>query len=187
MSQETDEMRSRLLSLIKDKAHKKGPVVLASGAVSDFYIDSKQVSLHPAGALLIGKLFLDKLQCFGKIDAVGGPTLGADPLATATSIVSELEGCPLPAFIVRKEPKAHGTKSWIEGKGNLPANARVVVLEDVVTSGGSSIKAVEKIESEGFEVAGILALVDRQQGGRQTIEERGLRFESLFSKQDVLS
>lgn len=187
MTQEILENRTKLLALIKEKAHTKGQVVLASGAVSDFYIDTKQVSLHPAGALLIGKLFLDRLSCFGNVEAVGGPTLGADPLATATSIVSELESRPLPAFIVRKEPKGHGTKSWMEGKGNLPQNASVVVLEDVVTTGGSSMKAVEKIESEGFKVLGILALVDREQGGRQTIEGRGLRFESLFSRGDVLA
>ncbi len=180
-----ETMREELLRLLREKSYEERPVTLASGRKSNFYVDGKQTALHPRGAYLIGRLFLERLGVFGEVEAVGGPTLGADPLATATSLVSGLEGAPLPAFIVRKEPKGHGTQSWIEGKKNLRPGARVVLLEDVVTTGGSSLTAVSRVEQEGFEVLGVLALLDRQEGGRETLEARGYRFEALFTKEDV--
>ncbi|GAB4258609.1 MAG: orotate phosphoribosyltransferase [Deferrisomatales bacterium] len=185
MNASIESMRAELLELIRSRSYEERPVTLASGRRSHFYVDGKQTSLHPRGALLIGRLFWHRLQAFGPVDAVGGPTLGADPLATATSLVSELEGRPVPAFIVRKEPKGHGTRSWIEGRRNLREGARVVILEDVVTTGGSSLKAVARVESEGFRVLGVLALVDREEGGREALESRGYRFEALFTKTEV--
>ncbi|NTU59582.1 MAG: orotate phosphoribosyltransferase [Deltaproteobacteria bacterium] len=180
-----ESLRAELLTLIREKSYEERPVTLASGRKSNFYVDGKQTALHPRGAYLIGKLFFDRLPAFGPVDAVGGPTLGADPLATATSLVSGLVGAGLPGFIVRKEPKGHGTQSWVEGKKNLFPGCRVVVLEDVVTTGGSSLKAVERVESEGYKVLGVLALVDRQEGGREALEARGYRFEAVFTKSDV--
>ncbi|MHB8763847.1 MAG: orotate phosphoribosyltransferase [Deferrisomatales bacterium] len=185
MSEPIETLRAELLALLREKSYEERPVTLASGKSSNFYIDGKQTSLHPRGAYLIGRLFLDRLPAFGAVDAVGGPTLGADPLATATSLVSGLEGRGLPAFIVRKEPKGHGTQRWVEGQKNLPAGARVVILEDVVTTGGSSLKAVENVASEGYRVLGVLTLVDRQEGGREALEARGYRFEAVFTKADV--
>ncbi len=179
------DLRRELLELLREKSYQERPVTLASGRKSNFYVDGKQTALHPRGSYLIGRLFLARLAAFGQVDAVGGPTLGADPLATATSLVSGLEGAGIPAFIVRKEPKGHGTGKWVEGANNLPAGARVVILEDVVTTGGSSLKAVERVESEGYRVLGVLALVDRQEGGREALEARGYRFETLFTKGDV--
>ncbi|MDW7711209.1 MAG: orotate phosphoribosyltransferase [Deferrisomatales bacterium] len=180
-----ERMRGELLGLLREKSYQERPVTLASGRRSTFYVDGKQTALHPRGAYLIGRLFWERLGVFGPVDAVGGPTLGADPLATATSLVSGLLGEGVPAFIVRKEPKGHGTKSWIEGKGNLIPGGRAVVLEDVVTTGGSSLVAVEKVESEGYRVLGVLALVDRQEGGREALEAKGYRFEALFTKAEV--
>lgn len=185
MDDTTEQLRDELLALLREKSYQERPVTLASGRRSNFYVDGKQTALHPRGAYLIGRLFWERLRAFGVVDAVGGPTLGADPLATATSLVSGLQGAGVPAFIVRKEPKGHGTQSWIEGKHNLDPGARVVVLEDVVTTGGSSLQAVERVESEGYRVLGVLALVDRQEGGRETLEARGYRFEALFTKADV--
>lgn len=185
METSIDSLKGELLALIREKSYEERPVVLASGKNSNFYVDGKQVALHPRGALLIGTLFVGRLAAFGVVDAVGGPTLGADPLATATSLVSGLEGKGVPAFIVRKEPKGHGTQSWIEGKKNLVPGARVVILEDVVTTGGSSLKAVERVESEGYRVLGVLTLVDRQEGGRETLEGRGYRFEAIFTKGEI--
>ena len=179
------QMREELLGLLREKSYEERPVTLVSGRQSNFYVDGKQTSLHPRGAYLIGRLFLERLAAFGPVDAEGGPTLGADPLAAATSLVSELEGVGIPGFIVRKEPKGHGTQSWIEGKRNLTPGARVVILEDVVTTGGSSLKAVDRVEGEGYQVLGVLALVDRQEGGREALEGRGYRFEALFTKADV--
>jgi len=181
----SEQMWEELLGLLRVKSYQERPVTLASGKKSNFYVDGKQTSLHPRGAYLIGRLFWERLAAFGPVDAVGGPTLGADPLATATSLVSGLEGAGLPGFIVRKEPKGHGTQSWIEGKQNLTPGARVVILEDVVTTGGSSLKAVERVEAEGYRVLGVLTLVDRQEGGREVLEGRGYRFEALFTKADV--
>ncbi len=185
MNTGTEALRAELLALLKEKSYEERPVTLASGKQSNFYVDGKQTSLHPRGAYLIGKLFLERLAAFGPVDGVGGPTLGADPLGTATSLVSGLEGRPIPAFIVRKEPKGHGTQRWVEGQKNLPPGGRVVILEDVVTTGGSGLKAVANVESEGYRVLGVLALVDRQEGGREALEERGYRFEALFTKADV--
>jgi orotate phosphoribosyltransferase len=180
-----DQLKAELLALLREKSYQERPVTLASGRRSNFYVDGKQTALHPRGAYLIGRLFWERLGAFGAVDAVGGPTLGADPLATATSLVSGLHGAGVPAFIVRKEPKGHGTQSWIEGKHNLAPGARVVVLEDVVTTGGSSLQAVERVESEGYRVLGVLALVDREEGGREALEARGYRFEALFTKTEV--
>jgi orotate phosphoribosyltransferase len=174
-----------LLHLIREKSYQERSVTLASGRSSNFYIDGKQTSLHPRGAYLIGKLFHARLEGFGLVDAVGGPTLGADPLATAVSLVSELAGAGVPAFIVRKEPKGHGTQRWIEGDANLHPGARLVVLEDVVTTGGSGLKAIEKIEREGYRVAGVLVLVDREEGAREAFESHGYRFEALFTKTEI--
>lgn len=180
-----EAMRAELLQLLREKSYEEREVTLASGKRSNFYVDGKQTALHPRGAYLIGHLFAERLAGFGAVEAVGGPTLGADPLATATSLATLLLGRPLPAFIVRKEPKGHGTQHWIEGSRNLRPGANVVMLEDVVTTGGSSLRAVDNVESEGYRVLGILALVDRQEGGRETIEGRGLRFESLFGKAEI--
>lgn len=185
MAATIESMRAELLSLIREKSYEERAVTLASGRQSNFYVDGKQTALHPRGAYLIGRLFVDRLPLFGAPRGVGGLTLGADPLATATSLVSGLEGAGVPAFIVRKEPKGHGTQSWIEGKKNLPAGSPVVILEDVVTSGGSSLKAVERVESEGYRVLGVLTLVDREEGGRQALEARGYRFEAVFTKSEI--
>ena len=181
-----DAMRQELLELVREKSYEERRVTLASGRESTFYIDGKQTSLHPRGAYLIGRLFCNRLTAFGAVDGVGGPTLGADPLATAASLVSGLSGTGIPAFIVRKEAKGHGTGSWIEGKKNLRPGGRLVLLEDVVTTGGSSLRAIERVEAEGFQVVGVLALVDRQEGGREALEARGYRFEALFTRADIL-
>jgi len=179
------QLREELLALLREKSYEERPVTLVSGRKSNFYVDGKQTSLHPRGAYLIGRLFWERLVAFGPVDAVGGPTLGADPLTAATILVAGLEGQGIPGFIVRKEPKGHGTQSWIEGRRNLEPGFRVVILEDVVTTGGSSLKAVERVEDEGYRVLGVLALVDREEGGREALEGRGYRFEALFTKADV--
>lgn len=185
MPPSVEEMREELLRLVRERSYEEREVTLVSGRKSHFYVDGKQTSLHPRGAYLIGRLFVDRLPAFGTVDAVGGPTLGADPLTTATSLVSGLEGPGIPGFIVRKEPKGHGTQRWVEGEKNLPPQARVVILEDVVTTGGSSLRAVERVESEGYRVLGVLALVDREEGGREALEAGGYRFEALFTKAEV--
>lgn len=126
-------------------------------------------------------------QKFPEVQAVGGPTLGADPLVTSVSLVSQMEGQPIPAFIIRKEPKKHGTQNWIEGEKNLKPGMVAVIVEDVVTTGASSLKAVEKARDAGLRVAGILAIIDREEGGRETIEKAGLKLVTLFTKSELLT
>jgi len=161
--------------------------VLSSGVESDFYFDGKQTTLHPEGSYLTGKLFFDSIRDVEKVEGVGGLTLGADPIATALSLVSHLEGRPVPAFIIRKEPKGHGTGAWLEGRKNLAEGARVIIVEDVVTSGGSSLKAIKRAEEEGMTVLGVVTLVDREEGGRENIEQAGYWLKAIFTKSDILA
>ncbi len=179
--------RERLKQIIRELSYERRKVVLASGRESDFYFDGKQTTLHAEGGLLVGKLFYEAIKDVEGVQAVGGITLGADPIATATSIAAWLVGKPLHAFIIRKEPKGHGTGQWLEGRKNLPQGTRVVIVEDVVTTGGSSMKAVRRAEEEGLKVLGIVALVDREEGGRENIEKEGFWLRSIFTKTDVLS
>ena len=179
--------RERLKKIIIELSYEKRNVVLASGRASDFYFDGKQTTLHPEGGYLTGKLFFESIRDVKGVEGVGGLTLGADPIATATSVVSFLEGKPIPGFIIRKEPKGHGTGAWLEGRKNLKPGARVVIVEDVVTSGGSSIKAIKRAEEEGLTVLGVVTLVDREEGGRENIEKEGYWMKSIFTKAEILS
>ena len=177
--------RLHLLALLTRLAYEKRHVVLASGRESDFYIDTKQATLTAEGHFLVGRLVLSRLvAAYPDAQAVGGMTMGADPIASAVSLTSWLWGRPLPAFYVRKEPKGHGTNQWLEGKKAIPPGARVAVVEDVVTTGGSTLKAVERIRSEGFLVDGVVALVDRQEGGCEAVRAAGISIEALFVRSD---
>lgn len=179
------DRRGKLLNLLKEKGYRKGRVILTSGKESDFYIDCRPVTLHPEGGYLVGKLFFELLRASPpKVQGVGGLTMGADPIVTAISLVSYLEGDPIPAFIIRKEPKKHGRSLWIEGIDNLPEGTPVAIVEDVVTTGGSTIKAIERATEEGLKVVKVLAIVDRREGGRENIKEKGYDLESLFSRED---
>ncbi len=177
--------RERLLALLKRLAYEKRKVVLSSGRESDFYIDTKQATLSAEGHYLTGRLLLAEIRAaYPDAQAVGGMTMGADPLASAVSLTSFLEGVPLPAFYVRKEPKGHGTNQWLEGKKGLPQAARVAVVEDVVTTGASTLQAVERCRSEGLTVLGVVALVDREEGGRAAVEAAGISLRALFTRSE---
>ena len=176
------QQRQFLLDLLCQLAYKEGDFVLSSGQRSSYYINGKQVTLHPQGALAIGRLLLSSLPF--ETDAVAGLTLGADPIVSAVSVVSALENRPIPALIIRKEAKGHGTMAYIEGP-SLSAGARVVVLEDVVTTGQSALKAVERLKDAGYSVEQVMALVDRQQGGAELYESSGLKFQTLFTIQQL--
>ena len=179
--------KARLKKIIIELSYEKRNVTLASGRQSDFYFDGKQTTLHPEGGYLTGKLFFDAIKDVEGVEGVGGLTLGADPIATSTSVVSFLEGKPVPAFIIRKEPKGHGTGAWLEGRKNLKPGSKVVIVEDVVTSGGSSIKAIKRAEEEGLKVLGVVTLVDREEGGRENIEAEGYWLKSIFTKAEILA
>src|SRR5215813_7774368 len=177
--------RTRLLELLRAKAFQEREVVLSSGRTSNFYIDCKQVSLDAEGACLIGELFHAVIEDVAPhAAAVGGLTLGADPLATATSLVSFQRGRPRAAFIVRKEPKGHGTGQWIESP-RLPSGAEVVILEDVVTTGAATLQAIERARQHGLRVVHALGLVDRLEGGREAVT-REAPLTTLFTRRDFL-
>lgn len=175
-------LRQQLLDLICQVAYKEGDFVLSSGQRSSYYINGKQVTLHAEGGLAVGRLLLSMLPA--ETQAVAGLTLGADPLVTATSVVAAYEGRSLTALIVRKEAKGHGTRAYIEGP-ELPEETSIAVLEDVVTTGQSALKAVERLRQGGYQVNSILALVDRQQGGAETYSEAGIPFRAIFTIQDI--
>lgn len=178
--------REQLKSIIIEKSYEKRRVKLSSGVESDFYFDGKQTTLHAEGGYLTGKLFYEAIREVENVQGVGGMTLGADPIATATSIAAFIDGRKIPAFIIRKEAKGHGTGAWLEGRKNLPPGSRVVIVEDVVTSGGSSLKAIKRAEEEGLKVLGVVTLVDRQEGGRENIEKAGYWLKAIFTKSDIL-
>lgn len=179
--------RERLKELLTQLSFQRRKVKLASGLESDFYIDCKKTVLTAEGHWLVGRLLLQAIQHhLPEAKGVGGLTLGADPIASAVSMMSYIAGWPIPAFIVRKEPKGHGTGAWIEGRTALADGAEVAIVEDVVTTGGSSLKAVERAEEEGLKVSRIFALVDRLEGGREAIEAKGYALTTLFTRKDFM-
>jgi len=175
-------VRQQLLDLFCAVAYKEGDFVLSSGQRSSYYINGKQVTLHPAGAVGVGRILLPLLP--EDTQAVAGLTLGADPIVTAVSVVAAYAGRAIAPLIIRKEAKGHGTQAYIEGL-TLPANSSVVVLEDVVTTGGSALKAVERLRDAGYSVDQVISLVDRQQGGAELYEREGLKFQAVFTIQDL--
>lgn len=178
----SEALRQLLLDLFVQEAYQEGDFTLSSGQKSSYYINGKQVTLNANGALAVGRLIFSLLS--PDTQAVAGLTLGADPIVTAVSVVSALENRPIPALIVRKKAKGHGTQAYIEGP-SLPAQAKVVVLEDVVTTGRSAMLAVERLQAAGYQVKEIIALVDRQQGGREFYRQQGLKFQALFTIKDL--
>ena len=183
-----EPLRQRLLELLRARSWRRGAVVLSSGKTSSFYIDSKQTTLHAEGAAVVGRLVFSRIQAMREsgveIRAAGGLTLGADPIAVATAVTSHAAGSPIDAFVIRKEPKEHGTAAWIEGGDALVAGSPVVILEDVVTTGASTLRAVERARAAGLVVTCVIAVVDREEGGAEAIRAAGLRFESLLQRHD---
>jgi len=179
-----EELRENLIKIIKEKSLSTNVTrVLTSGRTSTYYIDAKMTTLDPVGSSLVGRLILDILKPF-EIDAIGGYTLGADPIVSVVAALSAETDRPLPAFIVRKEPKKHGERKMIEGP--FKKGWKVAVVDDVVTTGGSTLKACRAVEEEGGEVVLALTLVDRLEGGRENLEKEGYKFVSLFTRNDLL-
>lgn len=177
--------KDKLLKIIKTLSYEEGDFVLASGKRSTYYIDAKETTLNPEGMFLVGKLMYEITRELPGIEAVGGVSIGGDPLVCAVVLESFNKKDNLAGFLIRKEPKGHGTNRWVEGGKNLKKGMNVVILEDVVTTGGSSLKAIEATEKEGYVVKGIVAILDRLEGGKDTIESKGYLFKSIFTLNDL--
>jgi len=177
---------SALIALLAERSAKRGRFKLASGKESDFYVDARLTTMSPDGLALIGPLALSVLRETGwRIDAVGGLTLGADPISYAISYASASSDHPLRAFTVRKEAKAHGTGKLLEGP--VREGDCVAIIEDVITTGGSALRAIEAVRSAKASVTGVLALVDREEGGRQAIEKTGISVVSLATATQIIA
>jgi orotate phosphoribosyltransferase len=174
-----------LFSLLAERSAKRGRFTLASGRESEFYVDCRLTTMSPEGLALVGPRGLAALDEAGwNVDSVGGLTLGADPVSYAIAYASALAGRPVRAFTVRKEAKQHGTGKLIEGP--FRAGDRVAVVEDVITTGGSAKKAIAAVRAAGGQVVGVLALVDREEGGREAIEGEGVPVRALARASDIL-
>lgn len=180
-------MKKRLTELILEKAFKysEEPVFkLVSGRMSNYYFNCKAVTLHPEGMYLIGNLIYEMIKDSGA-KAIGGLTLGADPVAYAVSYTSHLKGKSIETFVVRKSAKSHGTMLWIEG--NVKEGDRVVIVDDVITTGKSTIEAITRAKESGFEIVKVIALIDRQEGGRENIEGAGYKVDALVLRDEVMA
>lgn len=179
--------RARLADIIRARSFGRGEITLASGRKSDFYFNLKPTMLDAEGATLLAELTLDALSG-DKIDYVGGLEMGAVPLAGAIAQLSFMKGNPIQAFFVRKKPKEHGAKLTVEGlaRGESLKGKRVVIVEDVTTTGGSALKAVDVVRDAGGEVALVFTMVDREEGAAETFKDAGLAFRALFRAAEFL-
>jgi orotate phosphoribosyltransferase len=185
------KLKEQLLGILRTKSVCRGQFTLASGAQSDLYIDAKQTTHDPAGAILVGRVGWEVVKRAAKdlevrVDAVGGLTMGADPIALSIAITAlqENPSSKVQTFVVRKSPKAHGRQKLIEG--NFSTGNSVAIVEDVLTTGGSTLQAIDAVESAGGKVAFVVALVDREEGGRENIEKRGYRVLPIFTRADLI-
>jgi len=181
-----ETMKDQLVRLIHEKAFKystEPTFKLVSGRMSNYYFNCKAVTLHPEGMHLIGNIIFDMVDNAG-IKGIGGLTLGADPIADAVAYTSYLKNRPIEAFVVRKTAKAHGTMQWIEG--NIAAGDKVAIVDDVITTGKSTIEAIQKAQEGGLTVVKVIALVDRQEGGKENIEALGHTVESVVTREEVM-
>jgi orotate phosphoribosyltransferase len=180
----TSDTQQELLQLIEQRALKRGTFTLASGRTASFYLDAKQVVLDARGAMLVGQVILERLQALGPLpDAIGGMSIGADPITGAAVTMAGVAGLPLKGFMVRKEPKGHGMKRYVEGP--VEPGQRVVIVEDVTTTGGSSLLAIDRAIEFGLKVDRVVTVVDRLAGAAAAFAERGIPLEPLVTIRDL--
>jgi orotate phosphoribosyltransferase len=183
MTQQVKELKKRLLTLLKREALKKGEFVLSSGKKSNYYLDGRIITLTPEGAFLVGSIILDMIKDKG-IAAVGGPTLGADPIVGAVAALSHVNNIPLKTFIVRKSTKEHGTQRQIEGPA-LKKGDRAILVDDVATTGKALIEAKEALDKAGAVVNQAIVIVDRCEGAKENLAKAGLELGAIFKIEDL--
>ena len=177
----------QLLELLRERGFRRGHFVLSSGKESDFFIDCKPAVLLAEGHPLVGKALSARIrEALGPVSAVAGVELGGCPLASAVAYASFEEGEPLDAVYIRKRTKDHGTRKMLEGAEHLGAGARLAIVEDTVTTGGSTLRACKAVQEAGFEVAGVVAVVDRLEGGAAAIRDAGFTFSTLYDRSDFM-
>lgn len=176
-------LREQLIAVLRERSVRFGTFTLASGKTSDFYVDVRNTALHADGARLVGLLVLDALS--DEVEAVGGLTLGADPVACSAAALSTTVGRRVNAFLIRKEPKGHGRGGFLAGGELVPPGTRVCIVEDTSTTGGSMAKAIERAREAGLEVVQALTVVDRQEGAAEHIASLGLTLEALVTRADL--
>lgn len=178
---------SELADLLREYSVQRGEFVLASGAKSPYYLDVRRTALTGVGARAIGRAAFERLQReVPGASGCGGLTFGADPIITAICCAAADAGCPWGGVVVRKEPKSHGTQNWLEIAGNLRGDEELVAVDDVVTSAGSTLRAIERLREHGFRVDHALCVVDREAGGREALAEHGVALHALFSMSELL-
>jgi orotate phosphoribosyltransferase len=180
--EETKGLKKRLFALLEKEALKKGEFVLSSGKLSNYYLDGRIITLTPEGAYLVGNIILNSIQG-DNIDAIGGPTLGADPITGAIAVLSHINKIPLETFIVRKTAKEHGMQRQIEGP-RLKKGSRVILVDDVATTGKALIEAKAALDNLGVEVVRAIVIVDRCQGAQENLSKLGLKLDSIFTIKD---
>ena len=178
------DLKPRLIQLLQERSLRTGEFTLASGRKSNIYLDVRQTSLSPEGAFIIGRLLLERL--LPDVEALGGPTLGADPIVAATAALSWTWGRPVPGFLVRKEAKGHGAGGFLVGVDHLRPGARVAVVEDTTTTGGSFLRAIAHTQAAGYEVVQCFCVVERGEGAQEAFEKAGLKLEYLLSIKELL-
>ncbi len=181
-----EELKNRLARLLAAKSYREGDFTLASGKKSDYYFDCRQTALHPEGAYLLGHIFVRMIRGMEEnIRGVAGMTLGADPLVASATLVSYTEGLPLPGMLVRKKAKGYGTDSYLEGTANFYPGDGVCMLEDVVTTGSSLLRACQRVEDAGYRVQGLICVLDRKEGGGSELEKNGYLLRSVFEREEL--
>lgn len=176
------ELKERLRELLEKEALKRGSFTLSSGKASNYYLDGRIITLTPEGAYLVARIILEMVKALG-VDAIGGPTLGADPISGALAALSHIQKTPLKTFIVRKQTKEHGMQRLIEGP-QLKKGDRVIIVDDVATTGKALIEAKAALDAAGAEVLKAIVIVDRNEGARENLSQAGVALESIFTIQD---
>ncbi len=185
MNSTVDQDKTQLLAILKKEAFFRGKFILSSGKESDFYMDARLVTLSAAGAYLTGRVILDMIKN-DKLDAIGGPTLGADPMVGAIASLSYQANRPLPTFIIRKTPKGHGKNNQVEGPA-LKEGCSVIIIDDVATTGKAFVESIEVLQKMNVKIVKAICVIDRGEGAKEAVAKYNVPMQSIFTIKEFLS